>query len=151
MSQSPVPHDAGRKTGPVILRFLLLLAVLSPAILFGTASYVLYQAERVSDGRPFCVQYANQTSGGSYTPVRSLWQLTFVAMHARYLGLGGSGSDQFSLPGVLVIDQAERADLLRWSWSKLGWHMISDGARMGLRVEAVCAPHVNFGDDLPVV
>lgn len=151
MSQSPVSHDAGRKAGPVILRFVLLLAVLSPAILFGTATYVLYQAEKVADGKPFCVQYANQTGGGRYTPVRSLWQLTFVAMHARYLGLGGSHSDQFSLPGVLVIDQAERADLWRWSWSSLGWHRLTDGVRKGLRLEPVCAPHVNYGDDLPVV
>lgn len=151
MSQSAVPDDAGHKAGPIIFRFALMLAVLSPAILFGTASYVLYQAEKVADGKPFCVQYANQTGSGHYTPVKSLWQLTFVAMHARYLGLGGSDSDQFSLPGVLVIDQAERADMWRWSWSSLGWHKLTDGIRQGLRLEPVCAPHINYGDDLPVV
>ncbi len=151
MPRSPVSPDAARKAGSVIFRFILLLAVLSPAMLFGTASFVLYQAERVANGRPFCVQYATQKGVSRYTPVRSLWQLTFVAMHVRYLGLGGRMSDQFSLPGVLVVDQAERADLWRWSWSGLNWKVLSNGQRQGLRVEAVCNPHVNFGDELPIV
>ena len=151
MPQSPVSPDAARKAGTVIFRVLLLLAVLSPAMLFGTASFVLYQAERVADGRPFCVQYATQKGVSDYTPVRSLWQLTFVAMHARYLGLGGPASEQFSLPGVLVVDQTERADLWRWSWSSLNWKVLSNGQRLGLRLEAVCNPHVNFGENLPVV
>lgn len=144
-------RDVGSKLGPTILSFFLLLAVLSPAVIFGTASYVLYQAERVADGRPFCVQYANQSGLSRYSQVQSLWQLTFVAMHVRYLGLGGSGSEQFSLPGVLVIDQAGHADLLRWSWKNLGWQLLPRGARTGLRVEAVCSPHIDFGEDLPVV
>lgn len=144
-------NDAARGTGTVILRFVLLLAVLSPALLFGTASFVLYQAESVAEGKPFCVQYATQTGLNQYTPVRSLWELTFVAMHVRYLGLGGSASEQYSLPGVLVIDQEERADLWRWSWASLGWQKLSNGEQLGLRLEAVCSPDVNFGEDLPVV
>ena len=151
MPQSPVSPDAAHKAGTVIFRFVLLLAVLSPAILFGTASFVLYQAERVADGRPFCVQYATQKGVSRYTPVRSLWQPTFVAMHARYLGLGGPTSEQFSLPGVLVVDQAEQADLWRWSWSDLSWKKLSNGQRLGLRIEPVCNPDGNFGDNLPVV
>lgn len=148
--QTGSPHTT-RRIGAVIFRLALLLAVLSPALLFGTASFVLYQAERVAEDRPFCVQYADQNAVTRYTPVESLWQLTFVAMHARYLGLGGAASERFSLPGVLVIDQSDHADLWRWSWTSLNWTLLSEGEQKGMRLQAICDPRVNFGDDLPVV
>lgn len=140
-----------RKARPVILRLGLLLAVLSPAILFGTANFVLYQAEKAADGNPFCVQYANQSSIARYTPVRSLWELTFVAMHVRYLSLGGSEGGPFSLPGVLVVDKNDGTELWDWSWRIIGWQPVSEGARQALRIEAACTPEPDFGKTLPVV
>ncbi len=140
-----------RKTGPVMLRLALLLVVLSPAILFGTARFVLYQAEKTTDGNPYCVQYASQNSVARYAPVRSLWELTFVAMQARYLSLGGSQGRPYSLPGVLVVDKNDRTELWDWSWRILGWRPVSGGARQALRIEAACTPEPDFGARLPVV
>nr|WP_306263432.1 hypothetical protein [Pararhizobium sp. IMCC3301] len=134
-----------------MLRLALLLLVLSPAILFGTARFVLYQAEKTADGNPFCVQYASQNRVARYAPIRSLWELTFVAMQARYLGLGGSQGRSYSLPGVLVVDKNNTTELWDWSWRILGWRPVSDGARQALRIEAACTPERDFGARLPVV
>lgn len=129
----------------------MLLAVLSPAVIFGTANFVLYKADQTANGAPFCVQVATQNTIGQYKTVRSLWQLTILAMHARYQSLGGSDSFQFAFHGVLVVDRTDHAELWHWSWTQFGWHPISDGERKALRVEPACTPNKNFNDDLPIV
>lgn len=136
---------------PVLLRFILLIAILSPAAIFGTASFVLYKANQTANGAPYCLQVATQSSVGKYKPVRSLWQITILAMHARYQSLGGSDSFQFAFHGVLVVDRKDHAELWHWSWTQFGWQTISDGERNAMRVEPACTPRKNFNDDLPIV
>ncbi|MEP0521563.1 MAG: hypothetical protein ABJO09_20015 [Hyphomicrobiales bacterium] len=139
------------RVGPFLLRLFLLLAVLSPAAIFGTANFVLYKASQTANGAPFCVQVATQSSVGQYKPVRSLWQLTILAMHTRYQSLGGSDSFQFAFHGVLVVDGKENANLWHWSWTQFGWQLITEGERQALRVEASCSPSRTFNEDLPIV
>lgn len=139
------------RAGPVLMRLFLLLAVLSPAAIFGTANFVLYKANQAASGAPFCVQVATQSTVGQYQPVRSLWQLTILAMHTRYQSLGGSDSFQFAFHGVLVVDRRDHAELWHWSWTQFGWQPISDGERRALRVEPACTPSRTFNDDLPIV
>lgn len=136
---------------PVLLRFVLMLAVLSPAAIFGTAQFVLYKADQIASNAPYCIQVATQNSVGRYKPVKSVWQLTILAMHARYQSLGGSDTFQFAFHGVLVVARSERVELQHWSWTNFSWLEISEGERNALRVEASCTPSRGFKDELPIV
>jgi hypothetical protein len=126
---------------------------------FATVGLVVWQAEAVAAGRPYCIQVSKDAEG-HYQPVTSLLDLSGLRLRAPVLwSVAGSPGGRFNHHAVLAVanggderlwENGEAFEQERWNWSHRRARFMPIGDREG-HVRRVCAGRDHFARQLPIV
>jgi hypothetical protein len=110
---------------------------------FLNTGLVVWQAQYIADGRPYCIEVAGR--GYGYKPVTSFLDLNGLRLRAT----SGRHGEPVGFHAVLVVDTGHG---LEWrNWSRLFQHfaLIEQSPAVRLRLRPSCQPRTDFASQLP--
>lgn len=110
---------------------------------------VVFQAERIADGKPYCIQTTAEKIRSPYKEISNLRELSGLEMQSSY---GNRGSMWFysNYHGILALAKEDGGrDYYNWSYRRQNFTPVSAYYRPSLPYHISCKPKLNFAKMLP--
>jgi hypothetical protein len=134
---------------PTILLWAMVLGGAALALWsVAVAGLVVWRAETLAQGQPYCIQVASQTDGSAYEAAATLWDLTRWKMHAHLRGGEGSNSFLFHHHALLLVDTGTMT-FRNWSYWKETFVDEVMERHLNRHPPVQCVPEQHFARHLP--
>jgi hypothetical protein len=111
---------------------------------FSNIGLVVWQAQYISDGRPYCLEVAGR--GYGYNQTTSLLDLNGLRLRAT----SGKHDEPVGFHAVLVIDTGDGSEWRNWSYLFQHFALIAQSPVVRSRIRPSCHPRMNFALQLPI-
>jgi len=112
---------------------------------------VVWRAESIAKGQPYCIQVASQTDMFAYEAPTTLSDFIGLKMRARKSNGGGSSDFFFQHHAILIVENQSKKQYFNWSYRQQNFVDEVIDRHLGRAPRIYCIPEQHFALNLPFV
>lgn len=112
---------------------------------------VVWRAESIAKGQPYCIQFASQTDMFAYEAPTALFDFNGLKMRARMSNAGGAKDLFFQHHAILIVENQNKKQYLNWSYRQQNFVNEVIDRHLGRTPRIHCIPEQHFALHLPFI